>query len=173
MMAGIYFRMIWQKGIICLFMEGGIRLGKTQTVGKSRCGIHWCSLYCFFSNISIDLSFLKYKLNFGVRLLFLPSFSFWWACSIRLGTLQFCHLVYTHFIYSFWPIHVFYVSYFANLSSSEIIYVCSHIFKFFVDFPRGSDSKASAYNAGDPGSIPGLGRFSTFQILKTHIWCVV
>ena len=26
------------------------------------------------------------------------------------------------------------------------------------DFPGGSDSKASAYNAGDPGSIPELGR---------------
>ena len=26
------------------------------------------------------------------------------------------------------------------------------------DFPGGSDSKASAYNVGDPGSIPGLGR---------------
>ena len=26
------------------------------------------------------------------------------------------------------------------------------------DFPGGSDGKASAYNAGDPGSIPGLGR---------------
>ena len=26
------------------------------------------------------------------------------------------------------------------------------------DFPGGSDSKASVYNAGDPGSIPGLGR---------------
>ena len=25
-------------------------------------------------------------------------------------------------------------------------------------FPGGSDSKASAYNAGDLGSIPGLGR---------------
>ena len=25
-------------------------------------------------------------------------------------------------------------------------------------FPGGSDDKASAYNAGDPGSIPGLGR---------------
>ena len=28
-----------------------------------------------------------------------------------------------------------------------------------LDFPGGSDGKASAYNAGDPGSIPGLGRF--------------
>ena len=26
------------------------------------------------------------------------------------------------------------------------------------DFPGGSDGKASAYNAGDPGAIPGLGR---------------
>ena len=25
-------------------------------------------------------------------------------------------------------------------------------------FPRGSDDKESAYNAGDLGSIPGLGR---------------
>ena len=27
-----------------------------------------------------------------------------------------------------------------------------------VDFPGGSDGKASAYNAGDPGSVPGSGR---------------
>ena len=27
-------------------------------------------------------------------------------------------------------------------------------------FHGGSDGKASAYNAGDPGSIPGSGRFS-------------
>ena len=27
------------------------------------------------------------------------------------------------------------------------------------DFPGGSDGKASVYNAGDLGSIPGLGRF--------------
>ena len=30
-------------------------------------------------------------------------------------------------------------------------------FRFSVDFPGGSDPKASAYNAGDPGSIPGSG----------------
>ena len=28
------------------------------------------------------------------------------------------------------------------------------------DFPGGSDGKASAYNAGDPGLIPVWGRFS-------------
>ena len=28
------------------------------------------------------------------------------------------------------------------------------------DFPGGSDGKASAYNVGDPGSVPGLGRSS-------------
>ena len=27
-----------------------------------------------------------------------------------------------------------------------------------LDFPHGSDSKASVYNAGDPGSVPGSGR---------------
>ena len=31
--------------------------------------------------------------------------------------------------------------------------------KVIWDFPDGSDGKASAYNAGDLGSIPGLGRF--------------
>ena len=28
----------------------------------------------------------------------------------------------------------------------------------YISFPSGSDSKESAWNAGDPGSIPGLGR---------------
>ena len=32
------------------------------------------------------------------------------------------------------------------------------IVKSSLDFPGGSDGKASAYNLGDPGSIPGLGR---------------
>ena len=27
-----------------------------------------------------------------------------------------------------------------------------------MDFPGGSDNKMAAYNAGDPGSVPGLGR---------------
>ena len=48
------------------------------------------------------------------------------------------------------------------------MYVCIHTVyvtcKLFmrlcvsIDFPGGSEGKASAYNAGDPGSIPGLGR---------------
>ena len=28
----------------------------------------------------------------------------------------------------------------------------------YLDFPGGSDGKLSAYNVGDPDSIPGLGR---------------
>ena len=28
-----------------------------------------------------------------------------------------------------------------------------------MDFPGGSDGKVSAYNVGDQGSVPGLGRF--------------
>ena len=31
-------------------------------------------------------------------------------------------------------------------------------FNIIMGFPDGSDGKASACNAGDPGSIPGLGR---------------
>ena len=31
---------------------------------------------------------------------------------------------------------------------------------YFMDFPGGLDDKASAYNAGDPGLIPGSGRSS-------------
>ena len=31
-------------------------------------------------------------------------------------------------------------------------------FNNLINFPGGSDDKASAYNAGDPGSIPGSGR---------------
>ena len=29
-----------------------------------------------------------------------------------------------------------------------------------LDFPGGSNGKVSAYNVGDPGSIPGSGRYS-------------
>ena len=32
--------------------------------------------------------------------------------------------------------------------------------KDILNFPGGSDGKASAYNVGVPGSIPGLGRSS-------------
>ena len=39
--------------------------------------------------------------------------------------------------------------------------------KTFKDFPGGSDGKASVYNAGDPGSIPGLGR-SLEREMATH-----
>ena len=35
---------------------------------------------------------------------------------------------------------------------------CFFLYCFLSGFPRGSDSKASACNAGDPGSIPGSGR---------------
>ena len=31
--------------------------------------------------------------------------------------------------------------------------------KKYLDFPGGADGKASSYHAGNPGSIPGQGRF--------------
>ena len=37
------------------------------------------------------------------------------------------------------------------LEPPEVLYM-----RVLIDFPGGSDGKASAYNAGDPGSIPGL-----------------
>ena len=52
-----------------------------------------------------------------------------------------------------------------NIELKEVLgflkYNTVHIKTFLKDiwdFPGGSDGKASAYNAGDPGSIPGLGR---------------
>ena len=33
---------------------------------------------------------------------------------------------------------------------------CTNL-QIILDFPGGSDGKASVYNAGDPGSIPALG----------------
>ena len=35
--------------------------------------------------------------------------------------------------------------------------LCMYV-QLYLDFPGGSDGKASAYNVGDLGSIPGLGR---------------
>ena len=52
-----------------------------------------------------------------------------------------------------------------NIELKEVLgflkYNTVHIKTFLKDiwdFPGGSDGKASAYNAGDPGSIPELGR---------------
>ena len=42
--------------------------------------------------------------------------------------------------------------------NDSIIYTHTHTHTYIHDFPRGSDSKASVYNVGDPGLIPGLGR---------------
>ena len=36
-----------------------------------------------------------------------------------------------------------------------ILLICSEV---IVHFPGGSEDKASVCNAGDPGSVPGLGR---------------
>ena len=44
---------------------------------------------------------------------------------------------------------------------------CSFDLHFSNKFPGGSDSKASACNAGDPGSIPGSGR-SLEKEMATH-----
>ena len=45
----------------------------------------------------------------------------------------------------------------AKINKSDLIKLKS--FCTMKDLPGGSDGKASAYKAGDLGSIPGLGRF--------------
>ena len=42
-----------------------------------------------------------------------------------------------------------------NEKYSQVVY---DMYMFGVDFPGGSEGKASVYNPGDPDLIPGLGR---------------
>ena len=46
----------------------------------------------------------------------------------------------------------------ADLEICVLIKLCVLV-QFYLGLPCGSDSKESACNAGDPGSIPGSGRF--------------
>ena len=39
-----------------------------------------------------------------------------------------------------------------------------------MDFPGGSDGKASAYTVGDPGSIPGSGRSLEKEMVTGRLW---
>ena len=45
------------------------------------------------------------------------------------------------------------------MGNSVILGYLIHEYRMSLDFPGGSDGKASVYNTGDPGSIPGLGRY--------------
>ena len=45
-----------------------------------------------------------------------------------------------------------------GFKSTILLFVFITWLHFSIGFPGGSDSKASAHNAGDPGLIPGLGR---------------
>ena len=45
-----------------------------------------------------------------------------------------------------------------SVNMPRILSINIQLLKIPYDFPGGSDSKASAYNVGDPGSIPGSGR---------------
>ena len=50
------------------------------------------------------------------------------------------------------------ISHISLILSVFTSYMCVYIYREREDFPGGSDSKASVYNAGDPGSSPALGR---------------
>ena len=47
-----------------------------------------------------------------------------------------------------------------NMITYKIYAITNLVFAlvYSLDFPGGSDGIASVYNAGDPSSIPGLGR---------------
>ena len=51
-------------------------------------------------------------------------------------------------------------TYFTTNQSEVYSQTDQALFESLLGFPGGSDSKVSAYNAGDPGSIPGSGRSS-------------
>jgi len=44
------------------------------------------------------------------------------------------------------------------------------LFSNIKGFPGGADGKESACNAGDPGSIPGSGRFPDSSIVWRSLW---
>ena len=48
----------------------------------------------------------------------------------------------------------------ASGNTLQLLLFYSELCVTLCDFPGGSDGKVSAYNAGDPGSISGLGRSS-------------
>ena len=74
-----------------------------------------------------------------------------WNCS--LPSVSYC-----------WQSFSYTISYPFSLQSVTLLAIpllLTHICQLLyctMDFPGGSDSKASAYNAGDQGSVPGLGR---------------
>ena len=67
--------------------------------------------------------------------------------------LQFLIFRGTSLLFSRWLL----ADYIATESIALLFYSCP---LWYLDFPGGSNGKASAYNAGDPGLIPGLGRSS-------------
>ena len=49
------------------------------------------------------------------------------------------------------------------MDKEDVTYINIYLYSntiYILDFPGGSDGKASAYNVGDLGSVPGSGRSS-------------
>ena len=78
----------------------------------------------------------------------------------------------------FWNVE-FYANFFTLLfspsSRDSLDPLCFLPLKWYhlhINFPGGSDTKASAYNAGDLGSIPGWGRWNSSWIISNpERWC--
>ena len=77
------------------------------------------------------------------------------------------HLCSLHLHLYFFPANLFISNIFSGFHIYALIYDISFSVSYLLHsvftlpgFPGGSDGKVSAYNAGDPGLIPGSGRSS-------------
>ena len=80
------------------------------------------------------------------------NYSDYWSSCLKIFNQLSSSLSVYFFISFFWSVIV------SSLENWSLCVLYSVM--VILDFPRGSDGKASAYSAGDPGSIPGLGRSS-------------
>ena len=82
--------------------------------------------------------------------------AFSWENSVSLCSTSFCSPRPNLPVNSMYPLN----SYFCISTPNDEWNIFFFFLVLVLGFPGGSDGKASAYNVGDPGSIPGLGRSS-------------
>ena len=80
--------------------------------------------------------------------------AFSWQNSVSLCSTSFCSPRPNLPVNSIYPLNSYF--YISTPNDEQNIFILVLV----LDFPGDSDGKAYAYNAGDPGSIPGLGRSS-------------
>ena len=142
------------------------RLGVLQSMGSQRVRHDWATELTDKSNLGKwaceDLRTLKYLLAELRSLKKAMMEDFFWLVNLiriilRLPTNSYSLCPIWASRWQTWEF-LYYCSYWGSVSIEWTIYVSILHYTIYVAFPGGSDGKASAYNAGDPGLIPGLGR---------------